>query len=169
MKPSDSPAAFSSVAKWLDEPTLLARLDAHRRDGRTVVFTNGCFDLLHVGHVRYLHSARRLGDVLVVGLNSDESVTRIKGPNRPLHPLAERAEMLCALSAVTYVVTFDTDSVEPLIRRVRPDVLAKGGDYAKKEVVGAEYVQEYGGSVEVLDLVPGRSTTEILNMIQRAQ
>ncbi len=153
--------------KWLTLDALLRRLDDHRKRGERIVFTNGCFDILHVGHVRYLRAARRLGELLVVGLNSDESVRRLKGRGRPVNTLADRAEILAALPFVTYLVDFDTDSVEPLIRKVRPDVLAKGGDYKPSQVVGHRFVRSYGGQVVVLEHAKDRSTTHTLKRLGR--
>lgn len=153
--------------KILARDALLRRLDRLREKGRRIVFTNGCFDILHVGHVRYLRSARALGDALVVGLNSDASVRRLKGAGRPVNSLEDRAEILAAFPFVTYVVAFDTDSVEPLIREVRPDVLVKGGDYRVSQVVGQKFVRRCGGQVVVLDHVPGRSTTDTLERLGR--
>jgi D-beta-D-heptose 7-phosphate kinase/D-beta-D-heptose 1-phosphate adenosyltransferase len=149
--------------KLVDLELLLGRLAAERHAGRRIVFTNGCFDLLHVGHVRYLNTAREFGDLLVVGLNDDASVRRLKGPNRPVYPIDERVEILSALEAVDLVVVFATDSVAPLVEKIRPDVLVKGGDYAGiEEVVGWEIVKSYGGEVHVVGHVPGRSSSEIL-------
>ena len=133
-----------------------------RKAGKTIVFTNGCFDVIHVGHVRYLKMARELGDVLVVGLNSDASVRKLKGMGRPVHTLQDRAEVLGAFPFVTRIVAFEDESVEGLVRAVRPDVLVKGGDYRKSEVVGGKFVAGYGGKVVVLGHVPGRSTSAIL-------
>jgi len=157
----------AEVPKLLTLDTLLERLERHRRQGRRIVFTNGCFDILHVGHVRYLRQARRLGDVLVVGLNSDASVRRLKGAGRPVHTLEDRAEILAAFPFITCIVSFDTDSVEPLIREVRPDVLVKGGDYRISQVVGQKFVRRCGGQVVVLDHVQGRSTTDALKRLGR--
>ncbi len=128
-----------------------------------VVFTNGVFDLLHEGHVASLEAARQLGDALVVGLNSDASVRRLgKGPGRPVVPESGRARVLAALAAVDRVVLFDEDTPRALIAAVRPDVLVKGADYAKSEVVGADLVESWGGEVHLTQLVPGISTTTIL-------
>jgi D-beta-D-heptose 7-phosphate kinase/D-beta-D-heptose 1-phosphate adenosyltransferase len=129
------------------------------------VFTNGCFDLLHVGHVKYLQQARRLGDILVLGLNSDASIRRLKGANRPLINEHERAHILAALSCIDYVVLFDEDTPLELIDMLRPDILVKGGDYTPETVVGREAVERYGGRVELIDLVDGRSTTNIIERI----
>ena len=148
--------------KLTDLPRLTTALVRWRRGGKTIVFTNGCFDVIHVGHVRYLKMARKLGDVLVVGLNSDASVRTLKGAGRPVQTLAERAEVLGAFPFITRIVAFEEESVEGLVRVVRPDVLVKGGDYRKSEVVGGKFVARYGGKVIVLGLVPGRSTSAIL-------
>jgi len=157
----------AGIRKWLTLETLLKRLDAHRRRGERIVFTNGCFDILHVGHVRYLKSARQLGEVLVVGLNSDESVRRIKGRSRPVNTLADRAEILAALPFVTWLVAFDTDSVAPLVKTVRPDILVKGGDYKPSQVVGHQFVRSYGGEIVVLEHAEGRSTSQTLKRLTR--
>ena len=139
-----------------------ARVVSWREAGERIVFTNGCFDLLHVGHVTYLAAARALGDRLVVGLNDDESVRRLKGTERPLQPLADRAAILAALRAVDLVVPFAEDTPLELIRALRPDVLVKGGDYAADDVVGAREVRASGGRVEILPFVRGRSTTDLV-------
>jgi len=149
---------------------ILSREEAVRRfapprDFR-LVFTNGCFDLLHVGHVEGLRMARGLGDRLVVGLNSDDSVRRLKGPGRPLVPVDERARVLASVRWVDAVVPFEEDTPEPLVRSLSPDVIAKGGDYGADEVAGATWVRERGGEVRILPLVPGRSTTSLLRAIQ---
>ena len=127
-----------------------------------IVFTNGCFDLLHRGHVEYLHAARELGDILIVGLNSDHSVRRLKGPPRPVNPAEDRAYVLAALAAVDAVTVFNEDTPAALIRGLLPDVLIKGGDYQADDVVGADEVRAAGGQVVIAPLVPGRSTTELL-------
>lgn len=157
----------AAVRKLIQLDTLLIRLAQHRKRRERIVFTNGCFDILHVGHVRYLRAARQLGDRLVVGLNTDESVRRIKGRGRPVNTLTDRAEILAALPFVTYLVAFDTDSVEPLVRAVRPDVLVKGGDYKPSQVVGHRFVRAYGGEVVVLEHAEGRSTTQTLKRLGR--
>ena len=134
--------------------------------GRAVVFTNGCFDLLHPGHVSLLEKARAEGDVLVVGLNSDASVARLKGAGRPIVPAAERAELLCALEAVTRVVVYDEDTPREIIAAIVPDVLVKGADWALDAIVGREEVEAGGGRVVRVDVVPGRSTTGIVDRIR---
>lgn len=136
-----------------------------RQKGRKVVFTNGCFDLLHVGHVKYLQAARQLGDLLVLGLNSDDSIRRLKGPSRPLIGQEERAHILAALDCIDYVVVFDEDTPLELITSLRPDILVKGGDYTPEGVVGRELVESYGGRVELINFVDGKSTTNIINKI----
>ncbi len=148
----------------LDE--LLAR-HGRPRPGR-LVFTNGCFDLLHRGHVEYLASARALGDVLVVGLNTDASVARLKGPHRPYVPLGDRAAVLAGLASVDAITAFDSDTPRALIAALLPDVLVKGGDYAMEEMVGRDEVRAAGGEVVVVPYLPGRSTTELVHRIRRA-
>ncbi|MBI5342550.1 MAG: D-glycero-beta-D-manno-heptose 1-phosphate adenylyltransferase [Deltaproteobacteria bacterium] len=139
--------------------SLFSRL---HREGKRIVFTNGCFDILHAGHARYLRQAAVLGDVLVVGVNTDASVRRLKGEGRPVQGEADRAYVLASLSCVSYVVIFREDTPAVLIGRVVPDVLVKGGDWKGKEIVGADFVRSRGGSVRTLRYVPGRSTTSIL-------
>lgn len=144
----------------------LARaLRALRRRGKKIVFTNGCFDILHVGHVDYLERARRLGDALVVGLNSDGSVRRLKGPARPLNRAVDRARVLGALACVDLVTVFGEDTPERLIAEVRPDVLTKGGDWKTKDIVGAGFVKARGGRVVSLPFVKGYSTTGLVRKI----
>ena len=134
---------------------------------RKIVFTNGCFDILHRGHVSYLRRARRLGDTLIVGLNSDASVRRIKGSGRPVHNEKVRLDILSELRCVDRVVIFREDTPEKLIRKIRPDVLVKGGDWKKKNVVGASFVESYGGRVRLIPFVKGFSTTGLLKKIER--
>lgn len=137
-----------------------------RLEGRTVVFTNGCFDLLHPGHVRYLAEARSLGDVLVVALNSDRSVRALKGEGRPILSEQERAEVIAALQAVDYVIVFDEETPRELIVKLLPDVLVKGGDWPLDEIVGRLEVEAAGGKVISLPYVDGSSTTDIINRIK---
>ncbi|MCS7152737.1 MAG: D-glycero-beta-D-manno-heptose 1-phosphate adenylyltransferase [Bacteroidia bacterium] len=127
-----------------------------------IVFTNGCFDLLHLGHITYLEEAAKLGDVLVVGLNSDESVRRLKGPSRPLQPQEARARILAALEFVEAVIIFEEDTPLRLIEKIAPDVLVKGGDYTIDKVVGADFVRSRGGEVVILPFVQGYSTTALI-------
>lgn len=132
-----------------------------------IVFTNGVFDILHAGHVTYLAAARALGDILVVGLNSDASVTRLKGPTRPVNTSDDRAVVLCALRAVDHVVLFDDDTPQRLIEVLLPDILVKGGDYTRDTIVGADLVESTGGRVVVIPLVEGRSTTDVINRVRK--
>ena len=147
---------------------LLPLLEEHRRRGERIVFTNGCFDVLHLGHAKYLEVARGLGDVLVVGLNSDGSVRRLKGSGRPICAENERAQMLAALGDVSYVVIFEEDTPETLIREVHPDVLVKGEDWKEEGVVGSDFVKSYGGEVVLAPLVEGKSTTDIIERILKS-
>ena len=133
--------------------------------GEKVVFTNGCFDILHAGHVRYLSAARELGDRLVVGLNTDASVRRLKGPNRPVVPEQDRADVLSALASVDAVTLFDDDTPETLIKLLLPDILVKGADWPVEKIAGAKAVIEHGGSVLTVPLLEGRSTTGIIETI----
>lgn len=153
-----------SEARVLSRRALVTRF-GRPRDG-TVVFTNGCFDLLHPGHVRYLERARELGDVLVVGVNSDASVRRIKGAGRPVVSDADRSELLAALRCVTAVTPFAEDTPLELIDELRPDVLVKGGDYNLDDIVGRDLVEEDGGKVVVLPFVEGYSTTTLLDRLK---
>jgi len=143
------------------------RKDMSPRRPPKVVFTNGCFDILHVGHARYLRDARQLGDLLVVGVNSDDSVKRLKGPQRPVTSEDERAEMLASLGVVDYVVMFNEDTPQSLIENVAPDILVKGGDWPAEKIVGSAFVLARGGEVKSLPFHPGKSTTSILERIQK--
>ncbi|MBI4767351.1 MAG: D-glycero-beta-D-manno-heptose 1-phosphate adenylyltransferase [Deltaproteobacteria bacterium] len=136
-----------------------------KNKGQKVVFTNGCFDLLHVGHVRYLQEARALGDCLIVGLNSDQSMRQIKDPARPLIAEDQRAEVLAALTCVDHIVLFDEADPFKLIEEIRPDVLVKGADWSLDNIIGADLVSSYGGEVRRVELVPAISTSEIINRI----
>lgn len=135
------------------------------RTNRKIVFTNGCFDILHVGHIRYLQQAQSLGDCLVVGLNSDASVKRLKGPTRPVQTELDRAEILASLACVDYVCLFTEDTPLELIRLVQPDFLVKGGDWSVDKIVGSDLVQARGGKVQSLPFHQGRSTSSIVNKI----
>jgi len=148
----------------LDEAIL--RFGPAKRNGRRIVFTNGCFDLLHPGHIRSLEQARELGDALIVGLNSDASVRQLKGEGRPLLPERERAEILAALESVDAVIIFDAPTPREIIARLLPDVLVKGGDWSGNQIVGREEVEAAGGRVVSVPVLPGFSTTDILRKIR---
>ena len=145
---------------------LLADLSRHRAQGETVAFTNGCFDLIHAGHIEYFDFAGSQGDVLVVGLNSDRSVRALKGPERPICPQEQRARVLSAIEAIDYIVIFDEDTPQTLIEAVRPDALIKGEDWRHKGVVGREFVESHGGRVVLAPLLKGLSTTDLVNRIR---
>ena len=151
--------------KILSLDALGARLEVDRKQGRRIVLANGCFDLLHVGHVRYLESARRLGDVLFVGLNSDAAAARLKGPGRPVMPAHERAEILTALAAVDHVVVFDEDTADRLVARLRPHVHAKGTDYTCDTVPEAASVRAAGGEVVIAGDAKDHSTRDVIAVI----
>ena len=153
----------SHKIKTLEELTPLVR--QFRRGGRTVVFTNGCFDLLHVGHVRYLAAARGQGDLLTVGVNSDRSVQTIKGERRPIVPEAERAEVLAGLACVDFVTVFAEADPLRVIQALRPDVLVKGGDWVEAEIIGADAVKQEGGRVVRIPLVEGAGTSALIARI----
>jgi rfaE bifunctional protein nucleotidyltransferase chain/domain len=138
-----------------------------KSQNKKIVFTNGCFDLLHVGHVRYLQEAKKLGDVLVIGVNSDASVKRLKGPTRPVQVEADRAEILAALGCVDYTVIFTEDTPENLIHSVKPDILVKGGDWKIEQIVGSDFVIANGGKVMSLQFVDGKSTTKLIEKAQK--
>jgi rfaE bifunctional protein nucleotidyltransferase chain/domain len=149
-----------------DRPGLIIQREAWRVAGRRVVFTNGCFDLLHPGHIALLESARAKGDVLIVAINSDESVRALKGNGRPLVPESERAEALAALEAVDAVVVYGEPTPREIVAALRPDILVKGADWAEDAIVGREEVEAAGGRVERVPLVPGRSTTSLVERIR---
>ena len=139
-----------------------------RSTGAKIVFTNGCFDILHVGHVRYLTAAKKLGDVLIVGLNTDASVKLLKGDARPVNKEKDRAEVLLGLKAVDYVVLFGERTAENLVAQVKPDVYVKGGDYTVEQIPEAKIVQSYGGTVRLIDFVSGYSTTMTIEKLSAA-
>jgi rfaE bifunctional protein nucleotidyltransferase chain/domain len=150
------------IRRWEEIPRLRAYWSLLEQ---RVVFTNGCFDILHLGHVEYLEAASQLGDVLVVGLNSDASVRQLKGPARPVLPQEARARILAALEFVEAVIIFDEETPEKLIEALRPDVLVKGGDYTEDQIAGASFVRSYGGEVVILPYIPGYSTTSLIQKI----
>jgi rfaE bifunctional protein nucleotidyltransferase chain/domain len=155
------------MTKLLQIDSLTYERERMRREGKRVVLTNGCFDLLHAGHVRYLAEARGLGDALIVGLNSDRSVRALKGEGRPILNESERAEVIAALEAVDFVVVFDEDTPQELIARLLPDVLVKGGDWPLDQIVGREDVEANGGKVMSLPYVQNASTTDLIDRIQK--
>jgi len=144
---------------------LLKKVADHRKNGEKIVFTNGCFDILHVGHVRYLAAAQNEGDILVVGLNSDRSAGKIKGEQRPIVQQDQRAEILASLCCVDYITIFNEPNPLELIRSIRPDILVKGDDWSEKEIVGADIVKSDGGEVVRIPVVPNISTTSIIKRI----
>jgi rfaE bifunctional protein nucleotidyltransferase chain/domain len=152
--------------KIVDMPALQSRLHHWRAVGGKIVFTNGCFDILHRGHIELLARCRDLGDQVVVGLNADASVRRLKGPHRPVSDQLSRAEVLAALSFIDAVIIFEEDTPFALIAQIKPDVLVKGGDYKISEIVGAEIVKENGGKVKIIPFIDGYSTTSIINRLQ---
>jgi D-beta-D-heptose 7-phosphate kinase/D-beta-D-heptose 1-phosphate adenosyltransferase len=161
-------ASPAGSQKLLARDALLQEIDSRRRLGQRIAFTNGCFDILHAGHVHYLQEARAQADVLVVGLNSDASVRGVKGPDRPINSAAARADVLAALQAVDYLTIFDEPTPAQLIQALRPDVLVKGADYRKDQVVGADFVETYGGRVYLAPLREGYSTTRLLEKLHAA-
>ena len=158
---------MAEVTKLLDRSNSAELRSRH--PGKTIVFTNGCFDILHAGHVRYLAAAKQLGDILVVGLNGDASVKELKGPGRPLNSAADRAEVMSALLAVDYVIIFEEKRVDKLLRQVRPAVYAKGGDYTVASLDPEELaaLKEIGAKIEILPLVPGKSTSKLVEALTR--
>jgi D-glycero-beta-D-manno-heptose 1-phosphate adenylyltransferase len=154
-------------------PRVLSPLEAEawagaaRENGKRVVFTNGVFDLVHPGHARYLRDARSLGDVLIVAVNSDRSTRTIKGPQRPINPERERAEVLAALAAVDAVVIFDEETPHEIVSRIQPDVLVKGADWGADDIVGRDIVEARGGRVVRIELAPGFSTTKLIEKIRQ--
>lgn len=159
--------AGDAAARVLTHDRVRALVDRLRREGRTIVFTNGVFDLLHPGHVRYLQQARALGDALIVGLNADASVRRNKGPARPINAEAERAEVLAALACVDAVTIFGEDTPADIIRLVQPDILVKGADWPADQIVGRDTVEARGGRVVLMAVEQGYSTTALLDRIKR--
>ncbi len=151
--------------KILERREMAARAAALHAQGKRIVFTNGCFDLIHVGHLRYLWAARQKGDCLVVAVNSDESMRRIKGPERPILDAEHRKIVLAALACVDYVVEFDEDTPCNLLHEIHPDILVKGATYSIEGVVGREIVEEYGGQIMTLELTEGNSTTDIIGRV----
>ena len=152
-------------SKIIDFSEIRNLVSSWKSEGKSIVFTNGCFDVLHYGHASYLSEAKDLGDKMIIGLNSDASVRRLKGETRPVNGQLERATLLAALSFVDAVVIFEEDTPERLIKAIHPDVLVKGGDYTIETIVGADFVQSYGGIVKTIPLVENFSTTKILKRL----
>lgn len=152
----------------VDRNTLIKAVEELRREGKTIVLSNGCFDLLHVGHVRYLRGAAELGDVLVVGINSDRQTAMLKGPDRPFVPEEERAEIVGAVKGVDLVTIFDEPTVTELIEAIRPDIHAKGTDYTVESVPEREIVRSYGGNVAIVGDPKDHSSTELINTVKTA-
>lgn len=155
-------------AKILGPKKLAGILRRLRSKGKRIVFTNGCFDILHVGHIDYLSKAKRLGDILVVGLNSDSSVRQIKGKHRPINNELDRARVLSSLSAVDYISIFNEATPRRLIKELKPDILAKGGDWKIKDIVGSDFVRSCGGKVKRIPFVRGYSTTSLILRLRQA-
>lgn len=158
-----------SLSKITDNQALKAKLIQWRKENKRIVFTNGCFDLVHRGHVEYLSEAADLGDVLIVGLNSDASVSRLKGSHRPIVDETSRSILLSALECIDAVVLFEEDTPLRLIQEIQPDVLVKGGDYTEETIVGADVVKAKGGSIHCIPLTPGCSTSRIEEKIKKQQ
>lgn len=156
-----------SLPRVLDQNSLNTVLEAYRSQKKKIVFTNGCFDLLHIGHVTYLEEARKLGDILIVGINTDASVKRLKGPTRPIQNESDRSQILAALKAVDHTILFAEETPLELIKIVKPDVLVKGGDWKPKQIVGSDVVLANGGKVLSLNFVNGRSTSSIIEKSQQ--
>ncbi len=152
-------------SKILNRDALINIVREEQRRGKAVVTTNGCFDILHVGHVRYLQAARELGDILILALNSDDSVQRLKGPKRPVVPEDERAEMLAALTCVDYVTIFHEDTPIPLLELIRPDIHVKGGNYKLEQIPERHVVEAYGGRMVIGLNAPGKSTTDLVKRV----
>ncbi len=161
-------AYFSGEEKYIEDSFhMAARVAAYRRQGRRIVFTNGCFDILHSGHIQYLNQAKTQGDVLIVGINTDTSVRKLKGPNRPINALEDRAQVLSALSCVDHIIPFDEEIPFNLIRMIRPDVFVKGGDYTRERLPEADLVEEMGGEVHLLPYISDHSTSGIIQRIRQ--
>ena len=151
----------------VDRNNIESFCDELRRENKLIVFTNGCFDILHVGHVRYLSAAKKFGDILIVGLNNDASVKSLKGDDRPVNTEMDRAEVLLSLKSVDHVVLFGEKTAENLISEIKPNIYVKGGDYTLETLPEAKIVQSYGGRVEFIPMVAGRSTTNVIKKISK--
>ncbi|MDP2929429.1 MAG: D-glycero-beta-D-manno-heptose 1-phosphate adenylyltransferase [Candidatus Omnitrophota bacterium] len=155
-------------SKMTGAKNLVKILSSLRKKGKRIVFTNGCFDIIHVGHIDYLSKAKRLGDILVVGLNSDSSVRKIKGKNRPINKESDRAKVLSSLYFVDYITIFNETTPENLIKKVRPDILVKGSDWKAGDIVGSSFIKGYGGKIKRISFVKGYSTTSLIKKIESA-
>lgn len=155
------------MPKVLSATDLDQRLSQWHKENKKIVFTNGCFDLLHVGHVRYLEEAKKLGDILIVGINTDLSVQKLKGPTRPIQNENDRAEILASLKAVDHTILFSEDTPLNLIQKIKPDVLVKGGDWKIEQIVGSDFVLKNGGTVKSLNFIDGKSTTSLIEKSQK--
>jgi D-beta-D-heptose 7-phosphate kinase/D-beta-D-heptose 1-phosphate adenosyltransferase len=161
---------FSLDGKWIsDLKRLGARVELYRKERQSIVFTNGCFDILHRGHITYLNRAKAMGDILIVGVNSDSSVRRLKGPERPINNLQDRIQVLTALSCVDHIIAFDEDTPAEVIKVVRPDTFIKGGDYTLETLPEAPLVRELGGCIRILPYIENLSTTDIIDRIRKSQ
>jgi len=153
------------MRKMLSRYELKKEIEKLKKTGKKIIFTNGCFDILHTGHTRYLREARKLGNILVVGINSDTSVRAIKGPQRPIVPQDERADIMASLESVDFVTLFDETTPLELIECLKPHIIVKGGDWVEKDIVGGEAVRKWGGAVAVIPKIKGASTTSIIEKI----
>lgn len=153
------------TSKIKNARTLASILKRYRSRGKKIVFTNGCFDILHVGHIDYLERAKKMGDILVIGMNSDNSVRRLKGPSRPVNRQGDRARVLASLECVDFLTIFNEPTPAALIEKLSPDILVKGGDWKSRDIVGGDFVKSYGGKVVSLKFVKGYSTTGLLKKI----
>lgn len=151
--------------KIISLSSLLRKVKAFKREGKRMVFTNGCFDILHYGHIKYLQDARKRGDYLIVAVNSDASIKKIKAKNRPIVEQSDRLKTIAALASVDFVLLFNDDNPLKLIMALKPDILIKGADWNKKKIVGADFVESYGGNVATINLVKGRSTSALIEKI----
>ncbi|MCC2679232.1 MAG: ADP-heptose synthase [Pseudobdellovibrio sp.] len=151
-----------NLPRVLNDSNLGSLVESYKKENKKIVFTNGCFDLLHIGHVTYLEEAKKLGDVLIVGINTDASVRILKGPTRPIQNENDRSEILAALKAVDHTILFGEETPLNLIKSIKPDVLVKGGDWKIEQIVGSDFVMSYGGQVKSLNFVNGKSTTAII-------
>lgn len=150
----------------IDRQKLLPLIQKLKTEGKRIIFTNGCFDILHSGHIDYLKKTKELGDILIIGINSDESVKKIKQQNRPINKLLDRMIVLDSIRYVDYVVPFNEETPENLIKIIKPDVLTKGGDWNKKDVVGSDFVKSYGGKTVIIPYIKGKSTTNTIKKIR---